>query len=81
METSRKDRPMNTEDQSNTWTVRGKTVGPWQAVEEVKPVHKPHGLFATPDSMEDMQAWLEASNDIHVMTGAMMMYNLMCTIK
>jgi len=48
---------------------------------EEKPVHKPHGLFATPDSMEDMQAWLEASHDIHVMTGAMMMYNLMCTIK
>jgi hypothetical protein len=37
----------------------------------------PIGLFATPESMQDLQAWLENTRDPYTMTGAMMMYNLL----
>jgi hypothetical protein len=38
---------------------------------------KPVGLFSTPESMQDLQAWLENTRDPYTMTGAMMMYNLL----
>ena len=38
---------------------------------------KPVGLFSTPDSMQDLQAWLENTRDPYTMTGAMMMYNFL----
>ena len=37
------------------------------------------GLFHTPASMQEMENWLSKVNDPHVITGAMMMYNLMVT--
>ena len=38
---------------------------------------KPVGLFATPESMEDLQSWLEKANDPYVTTASMMMYNFL----
>lgn len=38
---------------------------------------KPINLFATPDSMEALQSWIEAARDPMVTTAAMMMYNLL----
>lgn len=40
---------------------------------------KPVNLFATPESMGDLEAWLVAARDPLVVTGAMMMYNLLVT--
>ena len=37
------------------------------------------GLFHTPASMEEMENWIIKANDPYVLTGAMMMYNLMVT--
>lgn len=37
------------------------------------------GLFHTPDSMQELEDWLKEANDPMVLTGAMMMYNLMVT--
>ena len=36
-------------------------------------------LFHTPDSMHELEDWLIKANDPNVLTGAMMMYNLMVT--
>lgn len=38
---------------------------------------KPINLFATPESMKDLEDWLVAARDPMVTTGAMMMYNLL----
>jgi hypothetical protein len=38
---------------------------------------KPINLFATPNSMKELETWLEAVRDPIVTTGAMMMYNLL----
>jgi len=40
---------------------------------------KPINLFATPESMGDLEAWLVDARDPMVVTGAMMMYNLLVT--
>lgn len=40
---------------------------------------KPVNLFATPESMGELEAWLENTRDPMVVTGAMMMYNLLVT--
>ena len=37
------------------------------------------GLFHTPESMQELEDWLKKANDPMVLTGAMMMYNLMVT--
>jgi len=37
------------------------------------------GLFYTPKSMQELEDWLIKANDPKVLTGAMMMYNLMAT--
>ena len=37
------------------------------------------GLFYTPNSMQELEDWLIKANDPKVLTGAMMMYNLMAT--
>lgn len=37
----------------------------------------PIGLFATPESMEDLQSWLEKARDPYVTTASMMMYNFL----
>lgn len=37
----------------------------------------PIGLFATPESMEDLKSWLEKANDPYVTTASLMMYNLL----
>ena len=37
------------------------------------------GLFHTPDSMQELEDWLKETNNPMVLTGAMMMYNLMVT--
>ena len=36
-------------------------------------------LFHTPDTMQELEDWLIKANDPKVLTGAMMMYNLMVT--
>jgi len=38
---------------------------------------KPITLFATPKSMKDLEDWLVSARDPMVVTGAMMMYNLL----
>lgn len=38
---------------------------------------KPINLFAIPNSMKELETWLEAVRDPFVTTGAMMMYNLL----
>jgi hypothetical protein len=38
---------------------------------------KPIDLFATPESMDNLQSWLEKARDPHVTTASMMMYNLL----
>ena len=38
---------------------------------------EPITLFATPESMEDLQAWLEKARDPYVTTASMMMYNFL----
>jgi hypothetical protein len=38
---------------------------------------KPINMFATPESMDDLQAWLEKACDPYVTTASMMMYNLL----
>ena len=38
---------------------------------------KPINLFATPNSMKELETWLEAARDPMATTGAMMMYNLL----
>ena len=40
---------------------------------------KTFSLFHTPDSMQELGDWLQEANDPMVLTGAMMMYNLMVT--
>lgn len=37
------------------------------------------GLYHTPESMQELEDWLIKTNDPMVLTGAMMMYNLMVT--
>ena len=37
------------------------------------------GLYHTPESMQELEDWLVKANDPMVLTGAMMMYNLMVT--
>jgi len=39
----------------------------------------PINFFATPDSMKDLQSWLEDARDPMATTAAMMMYNLLVT--
>ena len=38
---------------------------------------KPIDMFATPNSMRDLEAWLIKARDPAVTTAAMMMYNLL----
>tara|TARA_B110000902_G_scaffold247995_1_gene304682 strand:+ start:1354 stop:1524 length:171 start_codon:yes stop_codon:yes gene_type:complete len=38
---------------------------------------KPINMFATPESMDDLQSWLEGARDPYVTTASMMMYNLL----
>jgi hypothetical protein len=38
---------------------------------------KPINVFATPNSMKELETWLEAVRDPIATTGAMMMYNLL----
>ena len=40
---------------------------------------KENGLFHTPETMEELENWLMKTKDPLVLTGAMMMYNLMVT--
>jgi len=40
---------------------------------------QPIGLFHTPDNMDELMDWLNATKDQTVVTGAMMMYNLLVT--
>ena len=40
---------------------------------------QPINIFATPDSMEDLQSWIKSASDPYVTTAAMMMYNLLVT--
>jgi len=40
---------------------------------------KPVTLFATPDSLEDLQGWIADASDVMVTTAAMMMYNYLVT--
>lgn len=40
---------------------------------------RPVNLFATPASMRDLEYWLINARDPMVITGAMMMYNLLVT--
>ena len=37
----------------------------------------PLSMFATPESMESLQSWIEKARDPHVTTASMMMYNLL----
>tara|TARA_B100000497_G_C7359504_1_gene233289 strand:+ start:56 stop:232 length:177 start_codon:yes stop_codon:yes gene_type:complete len=38
------------------------------------------GMFHTPKDMRELEAWINKARDPMVLTGAMMMYNLMATI-
>jgi len=40
---------------------------------------QPIGLFHTPENMDELQNWLNETKDPLVLTGAMMMYNLLVT--
>jgi len=43
----------------------------------IKVEAKPIGFFHTPESMEELQNWIESANDPIVTTAAMMMWNLL----
>jgi hypothetical protein len=43
----------------------------------IKVEAKPIGFFHTPESMEELQNWIESANDPMVTTAAMMMWNLL----
>jgi len=38
---------------------------------------KPIGFFHTPESMEELENWIESASDPMVTTAAMMMWNLL----
>ena len=40
---------------------------------------QPIGLFHTPENMQELEDWLQRTKDPLVLTGAMMMYNLLVT--
>jgi len=40
---------------------------------------EPIGLFHTPENMDELMDWLNATKDQTVVTGAMMMYNILVT--
>ena len=43
----------------------------------IKVEAKPIGFFHTPESMEELQNWIEEARDPMVTTAAMMMWNLL----
>lgn len=40
---------------------------------------QPIGMFHTPENMQELENWIEQTKDPLVLTGAMMMYNLLVT--